>query len=354
MRDGAVLRADRYVPEGRGDAPVVLMRTPYGRWRLWKRLYCRPFAQRGYQVVIQSCRGTEDSSGEFVPFDERDDGADTLAWLRERPWYPGQFATFGPSYWGLSQWALADGVPYDLVAMVPSLTSSRLARSMFFGGAFSLEGWLAWSAVIAAQENRGPGIGAVTRARSRKVAKALRHLPLNQADEAATGRTLGWWQHLVVGHCGWPHEHPKMLQLYMREALAWLDAHVRDDSSGPHGGPVRYFVTGIDEWRDAPTWPPPGTVDQPWYLQPAGKLSTTEPDASEPSRYRYDPADPTPVAGGPSARRNARVPQKKVEQRPDVLTFTSAALTGGSRRPAPSDRASALQRGAHRRRRSPV
>ena len=30
--------------------------------------------------------------------------------------------------------------------------------------------------------------------RSRKVHKALQHLPLGQADQVATGRTLGWWQ----------------------------------------------------------------------------------------------------------------------------------------------------------------
>jgi predicted acyl esterase len=40
----------------------------------------------------------------------------------------GRFATFGPSYWGLARWALADGAPQDLVAMVAVLTSARLVR----------------------------------------------------------------------------------------------------------------------------------------------------------------------------------------------------------------------------------
>jgi uncharacterized protein len=382
MRDGAVLRADRYVPEGREDAPVVLMRTPYGRRFMWKRLYCRPLARRGYQVVIQSCRGTEDSEGELAPFDERADGADTVAWLHEQPWYPGRFATFGPSYWGLTQWALADDAPPDLVAVVPALTSSRMARSLFFGGAFSLEAWLSWSAMLAGVQDRGPGIAAIARARSRRVGRALRHLPLGEADRVATGRSLPWWQdwlahpdpddpywrrldcssavrstavpvgavtswqdlfvpwqladwadlpasatprRLVIAP--WPHEHPATLRLYMREGMAWLDAHLRDDPSGLRDGPVRYFVTGAERWRDAPAWPPPGLAEQRWHLQPGGGLSPVEPSASEPSRYRYDPADPTPVAGGPSARRSARVRQDKVERRPDVLTFTSAALS---------------------------
>jgi uncharacterized protein len=86
-----LLRADRYAPDGQPDAPVVLLRTPYGRRRLWRRLYCRPLAARGYQVVIQSCRGAQDSGGHFSPFQEREDGQDTVAWLRQQPWYPGRF-----------------------------------------------------------------------------------------------------------------------------------------------------------------------------------------------------------------------------------------------------------------------
>ena len=93
MRDGVVLRADRYVPDGQPEARVVLLRTPYGRKRLWRRLYCRPLAARGYQVVIQSCRGTEDSEGPFTPFDEQEDGQDTCwsspatRWRRRWRWW---------------------------------------------------------------------------------------------------------------------------------------------------------------------------------------------------------------------------------------------------------------------------
>jgi putative CocE/NonD family hydrolase len=149
MRDGVVSRADRYVPAGREDAPVVVVRSPYGRKGLWGRLYWLPLARRGYQVVIQSCRGTADSEGEFVPFAERDDSHDTVSWLRQQPWYPGRFATFGPSYAGLAQWAVVDAAGDELVAMTAVLTSSALVRSMFFGGAPAQQAWLSWSAVIA-------------------------------------------------------------------------------------------------------------------------------------------------------------------------------------------------------------
>jgi predicted acyl esterase len=47
MRDGVLLRADHYVSDGQPDGPVVLLRTPYGCKRLWRRLYCRPLAAPG-------------------------------------------------------------------------------------------------------------------------------------------------------------------------------------------------------------------------------------------------------------------------------------------------------------------
>lgn len=71
MRDGVVLRADRYVPDGDERAPVVLVRTPYGRKGMWWHLFGRPLAARGYQKVLQSCRGTEGSGGDFAPLDDR-------------------------------------------------------------------------------------------------------------------------------------------------------------------------------------------------------------------------------------------------------------------------------------------
>jgi predicted acyl esterase len=78
--------------------------------------------------------------------------------------------------------------------MVAVLTSARLVRSLLVGGAFSLQTWLGWSAVIAAQQDHGPGLAAVWRARGRKVARALQHLPVGEADQVAVGRPLGWWQ----------------------------------------------------------------------------------------------------------------------------------------------------------------
>jgi putative CocE/NonD family hydrolase len=86
MPDGVVLLADRWYPTGAESEhpPIILLRTPYGR-RQWGMIG-RLFAERGYQVVLQSCRGTFGSGGDFVPFrDEQTDGRATLDWIAGQP-----------------------------------------------------------------------------------------------------------------------------------------------------------------------------------------------------------------------------------------------------------------------------
>jgi predicted acyl esterase len=98
MTDGVELLADRYAPDGGNDLPVVLIRTPYGRRATPFKLFGELFAERGYQAVVQSCRGTFGSGGEWRPFQtDREDGLATIEWLRRQPWFGGKVGMFGPS-----------------------------------------------------------------------------------------------------------------------------------------------------------------------------------------------------------------------------------------------------------------
>ena len=47
---------------------------------------------------------------------ERDDGLDTVEWLRRQPWFDGRLGTYGPSYVGYTQWAIAPALPKFLAA----------------------------------------------------------------------------------------------------------------------------------------------------------------------------------------------------------------------------------------------
>ena len=59
-------------------------------------------------------------------------------------------------------------------------------------------------------------------------------------------------------------------------------------------------------------------------LQPAGRLADHRASAGPPSWFRYDPADPTPsVAGTAVGLAAGPADNRRLEARPDVLTFTS-------------------------------
>ena len=99
------------------------MRTPYGR-RVMGPLG-RLYAERGYQVVIQSCRGTFGSEGDFEPMrNERVDGGATLEWVAAQPWFDGRLVTWGGSYLGLTQWAVVEDVPDFVKAMCLQITAA--------------------------------------------------------------------------------------------------------------------------------------------------------------------------------------------------------------------------------------
>src|SRR5579862_4613034 len=66
MLDGVELLADRYLPRGGEKLPVILIRSPYGRGDQLRDL-SHLLAERGFQVLLQSCRGTGGSGGSLHP-----------------------------------------------------------------------------------------------------------------------------------------------------------------------------------------------------------------------------------------------------------------------------------------------
>jgi putative CocE/NonD family hydrolase len=154
-------------------------------------------------------------------------------------------------------------------------------------------------------------------------------------------------QKLVIGP--WPHGVPVNVASGDRHVgprgwvdaralvLRWYDRWLRDEpNSIEDEPPVRLYVLGQDAWRDVAAWPLPGTVPKPYYLRSGGAansrsgdgvLSPAVPAADEPAdRYVYDPADPTPSVPGRLARPFGSVDQGPIEDRPDVLVFSTPPL----------------------------
>ncbi len=143
--------------------------------------------------------------------------------------------------------------------------------------------------------------------------------------------------------------------------LKWFDHFLKGDNNGVATGPrVDYFTMGENRWHTANAWPVPGTKWQTWYLGsqhsassvmgdgaltplPPGQhppethpLPTGDTDpatlTAKTDEFTYDPDNPVPSMGGHSccswdSGPQGQYDQSSVEQRPDILVFTSSPLT---------------------------
>jgi uncharacterized protein len=389
MRDGAILLADHYAPLTPAPRPTVLMRSPYGRgWQF--AMMARPFAERGYHVVLQSARGTFGSGGTFTPGTyEAADGQDTVAWLRTQDWFSGKLVTVGASYLAFVQWALMTDPPPELTAMAVHISPHDLAGAGFRNGAFELFNLLMWSDLMARQEEVSALQGTWRMYRTdRRLAPVLQRLPVSRTAEILESRApwyAEWLRHpdpadtywdgyrataaldrvtvptllmsgfhdffveqtmqqyrtlrdrgVPVGLTIGPWNHMSFdMGLATRETLAWLDAYAEGNEGCPANGsprpqPVRAWTSGSGQWRELPDWPPADAAPATWYLQPRGLLADAAPDsAAIATSFRYDPADPTPSVGGRimSMTGAGSRDNAALERRADVLTFSTAPLT---------------------------
>jgi putative CocE/NonD family hydrolase len=143
MRDGTELALDLYLPaqDGQpvaGKFPTLLSRTPYNK--NVPATEARWFAARGYAVALNDVRGRYASEGRWrFLLDDPDDGFDVVQWIGRQPWSSGKVGTYGTSYVGGTQHALACARPPQLACMVPvdSVSNCGVA-GIRHGGAFEL------------------------------------------------------------------------------------------------------------------------------------------------------------------------------------------------------------------------
>ncbi len=380
MRDGTMLVADHLAPVTDTPRPTILMRSPYGRgWQI--QLMARPFAERGYHVLLQSSRGTFGSGGAFRPAaDEVEaDGQDTVAWLRRRDWFDGRLATVGASYLAYVQWALALDPPPELFAMAVHISPHDLAAAGFGQGPFELFNLLMWSDLMAHQERHSSAVMMWrTMTTDKRLGPALRRLPLAQTGATIGGAGAPWYGDWIakpdpadpywagysaaaaldrvsvptllisgfhdffveqtmqqyralrdrgvpVGLTVGPWNHMTLdMGVAIRETVAWLDAFSAGNGADatPRAEPVRAWYSGADRWRELAQWPP-DAADREFFLRPDGELgepSLRTSAGTGPSTFRYDPADPTPSVGGRimSIRSGGSQDNSALEARADV------------------------------------
>lgn len=383
MRDGISLDTDHYAPKLKGEYPTILMRVPYGLKGFGTVAEC--YAERGFHVVLQACRGTGKSGGEFDPLvREREDGLDTLIWIKAQPWFDGRLGTSGPSYLGYAQWAISDALPKQS-AMSTKVTSAEFKSVVFPGGAFHLGLWLSWLQVVEGIRSNPAEMfmNMVSGGVEARTLKASMKLPLINADKRVTGHSVPFWKrwmedavgndafwesldhthrlgprtppnHFISGWYDfmidqllrdyttlvdvgqtpyltigpWTHVSSEMQGQSIKETLIWMRTHLSGDRTGLREKPVRIHVSGLDEWREFDSFPPSFPDTQIWHIHPDKVLSQRPVKASEPDRYTYDPRKPTPAIGGAmfAFKGAGAVDNAKLEKRADVLTYTSEPL----------------------------
>ncbi len=381
MRDGVMLFADHFY--GAAHGPTVLMRSPYGRGSMFAGM-ASMLAERGFQVLLQSVRGTGGSQGDFDAMrQEKDDGADTVAWVRGQTWFDDRLYAMGGSYLGNAVWAMASAAPEAIDGAALSITLSNFRDELLGGGGLTQGGTMAWS-----QAMQMLAFGAMPTRRERKKLPKLDgihgHLPLGTLDQAAFGKTLPWWQDWVshpdpqdewwqaldYGHAvtalgtpvsmaagwqdiflsyqlqdfaarqaagldswltigPWSHTSPSGGIAALRDAAELMMALREKRPPWPGRGRVRLFVQGAKQWRDYDSWPPPEAQPLTLYLRSRARLDDAPAQGDDGSvAYTYDPADPTPSLHGPQVMGGSKKrDMSALEARADTVSFTAAPLT---------------------------
>ncbi|MFZ5817348.1 MAG: CocE/NonD family hydrolase [Bacillota bacterium] len=367
MRDSVRLATDLYLPEGDGPHPIILLRTPYGRWQM--KGLAAVLTGGGYGLLVQDVRGTGGSEGTFGLYaQEPPDALDLAEWLVGQPWCDGRLGILGLSYCAGAAIPIAAAMPERVKACIWVTVPISRDLLSWQGGAMQLHHAAPWTMLLA----EPPPL------KARDWQSFYRTLPLAEMvpqspvwrglcegvgaespfwasmdlsrylDQVrAPGLHAGGWydfilhatlepyrrmlaasgapQRLLVGP--WSHNAILAAPEFQRAMFAWLDRwfHGRPDPSAP----VTLYLTGEGEgsgWRDLAGWPAPDAVPQTLYLA-EGRLQP-EPPAGGSRHFRSDPDDPVPTQGGavwefPAARMGLE-PGPAVQttgERPDVLTF---------------------------------
>ncbi len=217
MRDGTVLRADIYLPEGAGPAPAILVRTPYKKEL--NELEGRFYARRGYAYVVQDCRGRFASEGDWEPLvHEGKDGFDTIEWVAKQPWCNGKVGTIGASYLGWVQWMAAAEKPPHLVTMVPNVSPPEpLYNIPYEYGTFFLFGSIWWADVLESEATADISGAKMYEIGEKKYGRLLRSLPVIDLDRKVLGKKSRFWRQWIKHPPEDPYWEPMLFSRHLAQ-----------------------------------------------------------------------------------------------------------------------------------------
>ena len=347
MRDGVRLYTRAVTPDGDGKHPCVFKRTPYPRGDELKVPYpasaaaANRSAKRGYVEVVQHCRGFGRSEGFCRVYVEREDGLDTLDWIRRQPWYNGEIFLEGGSYTTSVHLLYLGDEPPDVKGAAFAIQTDRMYFRNYRNGcnyAWCNFSW--WKSMVAREFPQAKGGADVIRRPYRDIALRAfgKDMPAytgflmhteNDAFWTADARTEvmshikfpvlwneGWWDFYIEGMTSmWERMLPewKAKSVYVVgpgghggnaikgtpipqnhiasgcDALDFFDAVRAGKTYAPaETGKVRAYSVGADEWRSL-AWPRAAAEVRTFALGADGSLVEGASASAGTVAWTYDP-----------------------------------------------------------------
>lgn len=387
MADRVKLATDIYRPTPTGTYPVILIRTPYQKEGM--KSIARYFASKKFAVVVQDVRGKYSSEGKFIPFiNEIKDGEATLDWLGQQPWCNGKIGMWGSSYLGYAALRLTSSHHKNLQSIfnVSGWIDGYKVNSP--GGAFHqmlIVPWLLNEGQKTRKSVKNMDFETIFRHIPMREVLPDLNFEINKDTKITVAQlnppfpyhktnipimhVSGWYdfvanatidaydhlktqsqthQHLLLGpwyHNQFYHENPMLgdyplknnaqpsLKGLLDLAIEWFQLTLNGKQNPIKKDKVKYYVLFQDQWKSTTQWPPPGTSEQLFYLETKGMLNTQKNQATknQSSTFIYNPMQPVPTIAGANFHFFLDYigvkKQNKLEQRKDVLTFTTQAFS---------------------------
>ncbi|VTU41493.1 Cocaine esterase (plasmid) [Variovorax sp. PBS-H4] len=320
-RDGTVLRANVYRPQGAGPWPVILCAHPYGKdnlptrngkgWKLspqframrqtspvrfspytsWEAPDPAYWTAHGYVVVNADLRGsgTSDGIGTLLSAQEGRDVADIIQWSAEQPWSTGDVGMLGVSYLAISQYAGAAERPPALRCIAPWEGFTDPYRDLMRPGGVRENGFLQlWSALMKARETvdlakatavhptRDAWWQSLVRDIDRIQVPALLCTSFSDNNLHSRGTFRAFEKIGSTDRFAWTHRSGKWSTFYSDEAkhdqLAFFEHFLAGRTPRPDLPPVRLEIRDsrdvVTAVRAENEWPLARTSWTPWYLGP--------------------------------------------------------------------------------------
>jgi putative CocE/NonD family hydrolase len=134
---------------------------------------------------------------------------------------------------------------------------------------------------------------------------------------------------------------------------AWFDRFLKGESGGllAKTPKVQYYTMGLNKWQASDVWPPANAHPMTYYLASAGRanslngngaLAPAAPPKDSPDAFTYDPMNPVPTHGGGFCCMGAdlkpgAIDQRSIEERDDVLVYSTGPLEKGLEVSGPVD-----------------